>query len=60
LRDGSLIAVLPGYAVSNSLEQQQIAALYPGGRHLSLKVRAVIGFFVAKYGSPAYWDVGGF
>ncbi|QJC55642.1 HTH-type transcriptional regulator DmlR [Polaromonas vacuolata] len=60
LRDGSLVTVLPDYAVSNSLEQQQIAALYPGGRHLSLKVRAVIDFFVAKYGSPAYWDVGGF
>ena len=57
LRDKSLQLVLPDYAVSNSLEQQQIAALYPGGRHLSLKVRAVIDFFVAKFGAPAYWDV---
>lgn len=56
LRAGRLQAVLTEYEVATTLEPQQIAALWPGSRRLSVKVRTVIDFFVERFGSVPYWD----
>ena len=57
LRRGTLVQVLSEYEVSNSLEPQQIAILWPGSRRLSVKVRAVIDFFLERFGGVPYWDL---
>ncbi|MBC3208188.1 LysR family transcriptional regulator [Pseudomonas sp. SWRI111] len=54
--EGTLVPVLGDYQVSNSLEPQQIAVLWPGSRRLSVKVRTVIDFFVECFGEIPYWD----
>lgn len=56
LREGRLVALFGDYQVATSLEPQQIAALWPGSRRLSVKVRTVIDFFVEKFGPVPYWD----
>jgi len=56
LRTGTLQAVLTDFQVATSLEPQQIAALWPGSRRLSVKVRTVIDFFVERFGPVPYWD----
>lgn len=56
LRAGTLQAVLTDYEVATTLEPQQIAALWPGSRRLSLKVRTVIDYFVECFGPVPYWD----
>jgi hypothetical protein len=56
LRAGTLQAVLTEYEVATTLEPQQIAALWPGSRRLSLKVRTVIDYFVECFGTVPYWD----
>ena len=56
LRAGTLQAVLTEYDVATTLEPQQIAALWPGSRRLSLKVRTVIDYFVECFGAVPYWD----
>ena len=56
LRAGTLQAVLTEYEVATTLEPQQIAALWPGSRRLSLKVRTVIDYFVECFGAVPYWD----
>lgn len=56
LRAGTLQAVLTDYEVATTLEPQQIAALWPGSRRLSLKVRTVIDYFVECFGTVPYWD----
>ncbi|QMV52354.1 LysR family transcriptional regulator [Ewingella americana] len=58
LHDGRLVNVLENYNVSTQLETPTISALYPQGKRLSLKVRAVIDFLVDKYGEKPYWDTG--
>jgi DNA-binding transcriptional LysR family regulator len=50
LHDGRLVSVLEEYHVSTQLEIPTISALYPQGKRLPLKVRAVIDFLVEKYG----------
>ncbi|MNL00471.1 HTH-type transcriptional regulator DmlR [compost metagenome] len=56
VRNGRLVPVLRNYQVSNSLEPQQIAVLWPGSRRLSVKVRTVIDYFVECFGEVPYWD----
>lgn len=56
LHQGRLLPLFDDYQVATSLEPQQIAALWPGSRRLSVKVRAVIDFFVEKFGPVPYWD----
>jgi DNA-binding transcriptional LysR family regulator len=56
LHQGRLVALFDDYQVAISLEPQQIAALWPGSRRLSVKVRTVIDFFVEKFGPTPYWD----
>ncbi|NWA44141.1 LysR family transcriptional regulator [Pseudomonas reactans] len=58
LHDGRLVSVLEEYQVSTQLETPTISALYPQGKRLSLKVRAVIDFLVEKYGEKPYWEGG--
>ncbi|MHC8306599.1 LysR family transcriptional regulator [Pseudomonas sp. PB3P13] len=56
VRNGTLVPVLTEYEVSNSLEPQQIAVLWPGSRRLSVKVRTVIDFYLECFGAVPYWD----
>jgi DNA-binding transcriptional LysR family regulator len=56
LRKGALQAVLTDHEVATTLEPQQIAALWPGSRRLSVKVRTVIDYFVECFGTVPYWD----
>jgi len=56
VRNGTLVPVLGDYQLSNSLEPQQIAVLWPGSRRLSVKVRTVIDFYVECFGVVPYWD----
>jgi len=56
LHAGRLVALFGDYQVSNSLEPQQIALLWPGSRRLSVKVRTVIDFYVERFGEVPYWD----
>ncbi|MGN7742516.1 LysR family transcriptional regulator [Pseudomonas sp. 22526] len=56
LDQGRLVPLFEDYQVSIGLEPQQIAALWPGSRRLSVKVRTVIDFFVEKFGPVPYWD----
>ena len=56
LREGRLVALFEDFQVAISLEPQHIAALWPGSRRLSVKVRTVIDFFVEKFGPVPYWD----
>ncbi|NBF06534.1 LysR family transcriptional regulator [Pseudomonas sp. Fl5BN2] len=56
LHQGRLVALFEDFDVATSLEPQQIAALWPGSRRLSVKVRTVIDFFVEKFGPEPYWE----
>lgn len=55
VKNGRLVTLLEGYESSTTLEQQQIAAIWPNSRRPPLKVRAIIDFFIEKFGSPLYW-----
>ncbi|CAI06866.1 LysR family transcriptional regulator [Aromatoleum aromaticum] len=52
LQQGRLQAVLSEYLPV----QQHVYALYLPTRHLPAKVRALIDFFVARFGPEPYWD----
>ena len=54
LQAGRLQAVLSEYIPV----QQHVYALYLPTRHLPVKVRAFIDFFVARFGPDPYWDEG--
>ncbi|MDR9751800.1 LysR family transcriptional regulator [Pseudomonas sp. SZMC_28357] len=56
LHAGRLVKLFDDYHVSNSLEPQQIALLWPGSRRLSIKVRTVIDFYLEQFGEVPYWD----
>lgn len=55
VKSGRLVTLLEGYESSTTLEQQQIAAIWPNSRRPPLKVRAIIDFFIEKFDSPLYW-----
>ncbi|QUG77974.1 LysR family transcriptional regulator [Erwinia sp. E602] len=55
LSSGRLINLLEGFECATTLEQPQIAAVWPKSRRLPLKVRATVDFFVGKFGSPLNW-----
>lgn len=55
LLQNKLVRLLPDYQVSNSLEEQVIAMLYPRTRFLPLNIRTVIDFFAVCFGTPPYW-----
>lgn len=52
LLDGSLVRVLPDW----ELPLNDLTALYPAGRQLSPKVRALIDFLVQEYQPVPPWD----
>lgn len=52
LQSGALEAALSDYAVPAT----SIYAVYLPNRHLSAKVRALIDFFVERFGPQPYWD----
>lgn len=52
LLDGSLVRVLPDW----ELPLNDLTALYPAGRQLSPKVRALIDFLVEQYQPEPPWD----
>lgn len=56
LKSGALIKLLPQYQATVNTDSQQIAAIYPNTRHLSLNVRVLIDYFSKVYSSPPYWQ----
>ena len=52
IASGKLISILDQYLQ----EDIPIYAVYPSGKHLSLKVRAFLDFLIDTYGSIPYWD----
>ncbi|MGE3883644.1 MAG: LysR family transcriptional regulator [Flavobacteriaceae bacterium] len=52
VREGRLVPVLRDYDIPGVA----VYALYPPGRHLSLKVRAFIDHLVTAFGDPPYWE----
>ena len=51
VRDGCRLRVLPDWHLAAS----GVWALYPRGRYLSPKVRAIVDFFVARFGAMKDW-----
>lgn len=52
LAAGRLVRVLPEWEA----EPIHVYAVYPPGRHLSVKVRAFVDFLVESFGPKPYWD----
>ncbi len=52
INEGRLVPILTG------IDWWQLGAyaLYPPGRHLSAKVRALVDHLVTCFGDPPYWD----
>ena len=55
LAAGRLVPLLPTYEVQES----EVYAVYPAGRHLSPKVRVFIDHLVETVGRPGYWRAAG-
>jgi DNA-binding transcriptional LysR family regulator len=53
LADGSLVALLPGYAFDSDVA---IYAVYPHRRFLPAKTRVFIEFLAQSFGPEPYWD----
>ena len=56
LQRGELVALLPEMACAINTEPLNIAAIYPHARHPPLNVRAVIDYYVERFGTPPYWQ----
>ncbi|EME8857940.1 LysR family transcriptional regulator [Enterobacter mori] len=56
LNSGELVSLLPDHECSINTEPQTIAAIYPNARHPPLNVRAVIDYYVERFGTPPYWQ----
>ncbi|HGV4074066.1 TPA: LysR substrate-binding domain-containing protein [Enterobacter kobei] len=56
LQRGELVALLPEMACAINTESLNIAAIYPHARHPPLNVRAVIDYYVERFGTPPYWQ----
>jgi DNA-binding transcriptional LysR family regulator len=52
IEDGRLVPVLPDVV----WRRTACYAIYPPGRHLSAKVRALVDFLAARYAGTPYWD----
>ena len=51
-----LVALLPEMECSINTEPLTIAAIYPNARHPPLNVRAVIDYYIERFGTPLYWQ----
>ncbi|MCG0455191.1 LysR family transcriptional regulator [Enterobacter cloacae complex sp. ECC445] len=56
LKSGELVSLLPEHECGINTEPQTIAAIYPNARHPPLNVRAVIDYYVERFGTPPYWQ----
>ena len=56
LQRGELVALLPEMACAINTEPLNIAAIYPHARHPPLNVRAVIDYYVERFGTSPYWQ----
>ena len=56
LQRGELVALLPEMACAINTEPLNNAAIYPHARHPPLNVRAVIDYYVERFGTPPYWQ----
>ncbi|VAL41616.1 protein YafC [Enterobacter kobei] len=56
LQRGELVALLREMACAINTEPLNIAAIYPHARHPPLNVRAVIDYYVERFGTPPYWQ----
>lgn len=56
LQRGELVALLPEMACAINTEPLNIAAIYPHAHHPPLNVRAVIDYYVERFGTPPYWQ----
>ncbi|HID9070678.1 TPA: LysR substrate-binding domain-containing protein [Enterobacter kobei] len=56
LQRGELVALQPEMACAINTEPLNIAAIYPHARHPPLNVRAVIDYYVERFGTPPYWQ----
>lgn len=57
LKNGTLVKLLADFDAAIHTEAQQIASLYPNARLPPLNVRAVIDYYVERFGTPPYWQV---
>ena len=57
IQRGTLIRVFADYEVSPGALDTSIYAVFPYNRHLSPKVRAMVDFFVERFGECPDWDV---
>ncbi|PHM32646.1 substrate binding domain-containing protein [Xenorhabdus szentirmaii] len=55
LKQKKVIELMTDFEVSTGVPDQSIYMLYPGNQYPSLNTRAVIDFFLEKFGSPPYW-----
>lgn len=53
LQAGTLVSVLTDHETQDA----GIHVVYPHGRHLSLKVRALVDFLAERFGLRPYWDL---
>jgi DNA-binding transcriptional LysR family regulator len=58
IQRGALEMVFADYEVSPGALDTSIYAVFPYNRHLSPKVRALVDFFVERFGERRDWDVG--
>ena len=56
LQRGELVALLPEMTCAINTEPLNIAAIYPHARHPPLNIRAVIDYYVERFGTPLYWQ----
>ncbi|TNH09375.1 LysR family transcriptional regulator [Testudinibacter sp. TR-2022] len=56
LQSGQLVKLLTTHEWHSHTEPQYISAIYPNFRHPSLNTRAVLDFFMEKYGEQPYWQ----
>ncbi|WP_446469066.1 LysR family transcriptional regulator [Xenorhabdus stockiae] len=55
MKQKKLVEIKIDFDVSTGASEQSIYMLYPGGKYPSLNTRAVIDFFLDKFGTPPYW-----
>ena len=58
IQSGALRRVFAAYEVSPGALDSSIYAVFPYNRHLSPKVRAMVDFFVERFGESPDWDIG--
>ncbi|MGR6981612.1 LysR family transcriptional regulator [Testudinibacter sp. P27/CKL/0425] len=54
--DGRLVPVLDNHTWTNHSEPTYVTAIYPNSRQAPPNVRAVIDFFVERFGEAVYWQ----